>query len=281
MQRLVMRRSYVDTPGGQIHLRTMGHGPETVLMLHQTAASGAMYEQFAAAFLADPAHAERYSLMAPDTPGFGMSYRPADAYALASWAESMFHLLDACRIDRAHVLGHHTGGAIGIMMASARPERVLSLALIGGLALSDDERAAWHSRVRGMVLAADGTHLAAAWTQVGSIDGVPLAHPPSIELQHREVVDKLGAGVRWHEAYLAVFATNLGAELARTRMPALLICGTADVLHPYVPATLAARQGIQYVEVDAGAYVLDQHPAAVVEPYARFLSRAHMLEESI
>ncbi|NQX10886.1 alpha/beta hydrolase [Microbacteriaceae bacterium VKM Ac-2855] len=262
----MMRRSYADTPRGQVHLRRAGHGPETVLLLHQTAASSAMYEAFAAEFLA--AESAKYTLIAVDTPGFGMSFTPEDPYDLGDWADDLLAAVEG----PMHVLGHHTGASIAVAMAARAAERIASLTMIGATVLPDAERARWEAGVVGMQLADSGAHLSTAWWQVANIDGDPNAYPPSLALRQRETVDKLRAGSRWHEAYLTVFRTDVRALLASSTAPALLICGTADVLYPYVASTLAARDGITSVELDAGAYVLDQEPAAVVAPLLDFLA---------
>ncbi|UFS57967.1 alpha/beta fold hydrolase [Subtercola endophyticus] len=267
----MMRRSYIDTSGGQVHAREWGDGSELVLLLHQTAASSAMFELFAAE-LEQAAIGHAYRFLAIDTPGFGESFVPADAYSLAEWADTVLEVATAQRAHSFHVLGHHTGAAIAATVAATAPDRVTSLAMIGALGLLPDERERWSDSVHGMLLDEHGSHLLTAWQQVATIDGDPLAFPPSLELRQREVVDKLKAGVRWHEAYLTVFTTDVLGTLAQTSCPAVLFSGTADVLHPYVEATLQARPGIDYVELAAGAYVLDQQPALVAKPYIEFLA---------
>lgn len=267
----MMRRGYVDTAGGQVHVRLAGAGEELVLLLHQTAASSAMFERFAAAIEHSPLMAT-HRFIAIDTPGFGQSFTPRHPYSLTDWAETVLEVATAQGADSFHLLGHHTGAAVAVTVAAAAPERVRSLGMIGALGLTADERSAWHASVRGMRIDADGSHLAVAWHQVATIDSDPQDYPPDLDLRQREVVDKLSAGERWHEAYLAVFESDITALLADTGCPAILISGRADVLHPYVAATLAARPGISYLELDAGAYVLDQTPSLVADPYATFLS---------
>ncbi|MGU3583681.1 alpha/beta fold hydrolase [Rhodococcus sp. C26F] len=266
----MMYRIYVDTPCGQVHARTAGSGPEVVLLLHQTASSSEMYEAFAAKFLA-AGHGERYTLIAPDTPGFGMSFAPREQYALQWWADDMIALLDALGVQHAHLLGHHTGAAIAATIAARHPGRTASLAMVGAVAMSPEDRARWHAGVTAMTPAADGAHLLTAWEQVGTIDA-DLAFAPDVALRHREVVDKLRAGVRWHEAYLAVFSTDVGALLEAVAAPALLLCGTSDVLHPYVPETRRAIPHARYVPLEGGGYILDQDPATVLEHYIEFLT---------
>lgn len=267
-----MRRGYLDLADGQVHLRACGAGETLVLLLHQTAASSVMFERFAGELAAGPL-GDSHRFVALDTPGFGMSYRPAGPYDVAGWARVVLQAADALGADSLHLLGHHTGAAIAIAVAAAAPERVASLAMIGPLVLSAAERAEWEASVTGLVIDEAGSHLGTVWHQVASIDGDPLAYPPDLPLRQREAVDKLAAGERWHEAYLTVFRTDLGAALASTSCPAVLFSGVADVLHPYAAATLATRPGIEFHELAAGAYVLDQEPALVAGPYARFLER--------
>ncbi|RFA07439.1 hypothetical protein B7R21_14680 [Subtercola boreus] len=267
----MMRRGYVDTSAGQVHVRTAGTGEEVVLLLHQTAASSAMFESFVEALGGSPL--ATYRFVALDTPGFGSSYTPAAPYSFGEWADVVLDVASAVDAREFHLLGHHTGAAIAIAVAAADPGRVLSLGMIGGLVLSQDEAARWHASVHGMTVDDEGSHLGIAWQQVAAIDGDPDAYPPGLALRQREVVDKLGAGERWHEAYLAVFGADLGSQLAATGCPAVLFSGTADVLHPYAGATLAARPGIRYHELAAGAYVLDQQPQLVAGTYLDFLKQ--------
>jgi pimeloyl-ACP methyl ester carboxylesterase len=266
----MIQRGYVDTPEGQIHYRRAGSGPVAVLLLHQTAASSVMYEAFMAALLAERGD-DAFTLIAVDTPGFGQSYRPAAQYSLDAWSDAIASAMTGLGVARFHVVGHHTGASIGIVLASREPGRVESLTMVGAVAMSADEASARHGAVHGLVLDDEGSHLLEVWDAVNTIDGDPTAFPPAIELREREAVDKLTAGTRWHEAYLAVFGTDLIAPLAAVVCPILLICGWADVLFPYVATTSGANPGMTVVELDAGAYVLDQDPGLVVTPFLDFL----------
>jgi pimeloyl-ACP methyl ester carboxylesterase len=266
----MIQRGYVDTPEGQIHYRRAGSGPVTVLLLHQTAASSAMYEAFMTALIAERGE-DAFTLIALDTPGFGQSYRPAEQYSLEAWSDAVASAVTGLGVAGFHVVGHHTGASIGILLAAREPRRVQSLTMIGAVAMSAAEAAARHGAVRGLVLDDSGRHLIEVWEAVNSIDGDPEAHPPSIELREREAVDKLTAGTRWHEAYLAVFGTDLVSPLSRVGCPILLLCGRADVLFPYVATTRDANPGMTVVELDAGAYVLDQDPGLVVAPFLDFI----------
>jgi pimeloyl-ACP methyl ester carboxylesterase len=60
----------------------------------------------------------------------GRGERPDLPYTLAEMAQDAVGLLDALRIERAHVVGRSMGGMIAQIMASEHPVRVLSLTSI-------------------------------------------------------------------------------------------------------------------------------------------------------
>jgi pimeloyl-ACP methyl ester carboxylesterase len=52
-------------------------------------------------------------------------------YALADLADDAIGILDACRIDRAHLVGRSMGGGVALIAAADRPDRVRSLTFLG------------------------------------------------------------------------------------------------------------------------------------------------------
>ena len=108
----------------RISTMTLGSGPD-VLLLHGLGGTRASLLETAAAL------STRYTVHAPDLPGFGSSCKPAVGRYNAPWfADVMLGLLDALEIDHAHVVGNSMGGRIAIEMGLARPERVTALALL-------------------------------------------------------------------------------------------------------------------------------------------------------
>jgi pimeloyl-ACP methyl ester carboxylesterase len=73
-----------------------------------------------------------YRTIAPDLRGFGDSDKPAmvDAYGLLDHAADMTGVLDHLAVERAHVIGHDWGAALGWVLASFAPDRVASLAAL-------------------------------------------------------------------------------------------------------------------------------------------------------
>ena len=69
--------------------------------------------------------------IAIDLPGLGFAERPADAdYTWTGLGRWLLSAINALRLDRFHLLLHDIGGPIGFEVASAVPERVLSITLL-------------------------------------------------------------------------------------------------------------------------------------------------------
>ena len=69
--------------------------------------------------------AEEYRLLAIDLPGFGDSVKPvAAAYDPRFFAHTVRGFLDACGIERAHLIGNSMGGRVAFEVGFRYPERV-------------------------------------------------------------------------------------------------------------------------------------------------------------
>jgi len=73
------------------------------------------------------AYRDEFNVVIFDNRGTGKSDTPPGPYTVAQMADDTFKLLDALEIEACHVSGSSLGGAIGLQMAIARSERVLSL----------------------------------------------------------------------------------------------------------------------------------------------------------
>ena len=259
-----MRHGYADTAGGQVHYRESGGSGPVIVMLHQTASSSRMFEALAP-------HLDGYRVIALDTPGFGASDRLPGTPTVERYADALASAVDALGIGAHVLLGHHTGAAIATRWAADRPERVRALILFGALGMGAEERERWRAGIPVIRIEESGEHLRAAWERVAAIDAVPVRYAPDAELRHRETVDMLTAGPRWTEAYEAVFAQDYESALAAVRSPTLLVCGTDDILRPYVEATAALNALVETVIPPGGAYLPDQEPAAMAELISSFI----------
>jgi pimeloyl-ACP methyl ester carboxylesterase len=80
-----------------------------------------------------------YRVVAPDSPGFGGSDKPARGYTNADYARFVVALMDSLDVPDAVLVGHSMGGAIAAEVAIRFPQRVRGLALIGAAGLGTRE----------------------------------------------------------------------------------------------------------------------------------------------
>lgn len=73
-----------------------------------------------------------YRVIAPDLRGYGESDAPTEVadYAFPHLVGDIVGLLDACEVDRAHLVGHDWGGSIAWAISALSPDRVLSLTIL-------------------------------------------------------------------------------------------------------------------------------------------------------
>ncbi|MBM7787996.1 alpha/beta fold hydrolase [Tenggerimyces flavus] len=111
---------------GEVELayEVVGSG-EPVVLVH-----GGLIASFFAPLLGEPALTERFQLINYHRIGYGESSRAPGPVDLADQAEQTRGLLAHLGIDRAHVVGHSSGGLIALQLALQAPSLVASLALL-------------------------------------------------------------------------------------------------------------------------------------------------------
>jgi len=120
------------SPDGQLHylvddFTDPWRPSETILLLHGNAESGAAWYGWV------PSLARRFRVVRPDMRGFGQSTpMPRDfPWTLDIVIGDFVGLMDALGIERFHLVGAKIGGTIARAFAARRPERVLTLTLVG------------------------------------------------------------------------------------------------------------------------------------------------------
>ncbi len=92
----------------------------------------------------------RFTLIAPDLRGLGLSERTAAGYDKKTIAGDVRALIDQTAGGRAHVVGHDMGGKAAFMLAHLHPEHVEKLVLVDCLIPGTENMdalrgGAWHS----------------------------------------------------------------------------------------------------------------------------------------
>ena len=86
-----------------------------------------------------PQLSERFRVLAPDILGFGYTERPAGVrYGPGPWLEHLMGFLDALDLQRVSIVGNSFGGSLALALATAAPERVDRLVLMGSVGVPFD-----------------------------------------------------------------------------------------------------------------------------------------------
>jgi pimeloyl-ACP methyl ester carboxylesterase len=250
-----MRNGYVDGPGGQVHYREGGAG-EPLLLLHQTASSGQQYLTAFPHLVAGARH-----VVAMDVPGYGMSDLPPGEPNVEGYVEAALALLDALGIERAAVLGHHTGATIALHLAWAHPDRVSQLVLNGTPLYTDEERPGLLERLptEAPPIKEDGSHLLAPWKRRMGF----ATDSTRLDVVHRCVTETLSVRDHAWYAFKAVIPYPFDARLREIAIPTLLLTNTGDDIYRLTLRARDVRPDLPFVELDGGTHdIVDEQPEA-------------------
>ena len=119
---------HVFIHGHDIAYRREGTGP-AVLLLHGIAGSSRTWRDVF------PLLVDRFTVIAPDFMGHGLSEKPVGDYSLGAFASGIRDLLEVLDIERATVVGQSFGGGVAMQLAYQHPELCERLVLVdsGGL----------------------------------------------------------------------------------------------------------------------------------------------------
>jgi len=245
-----LKRSFVETKLGQVHVVEAGEGPGAPLvLLHQTPRS---VDEFAEV---QPLLARTRRTLAVDTPGYGCSDPVPGQPSVEQYAEAVIAALDARAIERAILVGHHTGAIIAVEMAAAFPRRVERVVLSGPVYTDAAGRAELLPFFKQWRTHADGSHLKDKWDRMYGW----LPNPP---LTQRITLDIFRAGETSEQGHFAVAAYRMEERLPLVRCPALLLFCARDPFtspkraEPFRRAFHPCRE----VSIDAGVFAANEKP---------------------
>ncbi|MFN2098483.1 alpha/beta fold hydrolase [Altererythrobacter sp. MF3-039] len=264
-------RRYIRGAFGQIHLRVAMPDPEKItapplVALHQTALSGRMFDHFL------PVMARDRMVIAPDTPGYGESDRPAERPPLEAYGDAILDALLREYGGPFDLLGYHTGAAIAADLA-ARRDMVRKTVLVSMPYFGDERRNGLVEQIdrpRGYndEYSEDGSHLPPMW------EGTFKARPEgqSWDDVARLVSEKQRAG-RWGGwALLSALEIDLTEKLQSIDKPVLVIA-PHDGLDPQSRAAAEVIPAAQLIELPDLAYGLfDATPERIADPARAFLN---------
>jgi len=225
----------------QVHYRRGGQGP-AVLLLHQSPQSSREMEPVIAAW------GNRFTLIAPDTPGYGCSQplrkagQPLQAASVDDFAVATMEFADALGLQRFGIYGYHTGASIGVALAQEFPGRVAAVAANGLVILTGPELAvALREYLPPLVPRWDGSHLAWLWARLReqaiffpwhdrrAATRMDFDVPPADRLQ-QGLQEFLAASDYYHVAYAAAFSGQAEHRLPALAVPLLVTASARDPL---------------------------------------------------
>ncbi len=214
-----MDRLFAD---GTVNAAQSGKGP-ALFLLHSLLSDRASFDAIV------PRLTQSYRLIVPELPGFGRS--PAVGGGLAGVADRMAEAVkDAAGGEDAIVLGNGYGGFIALQMAIRHPGLATRLILADcGAAFSEPGRQAF----RNMAAAAKAEGLQAV-TEVA----MRRLFAPEFQAQHPDLMrDRREAFLKtdpevFRDACMALAELDLRDELARVKVPVLVLVGEHDEATP-------------------------------------------------
>jgi pimeloyl-ACP methyl ester carboxylesterase len=231
----MIQRQFVRIGNRHVHYRHAGSGPPLIL-LHQSPQNSRMWLSMIARF------AGHYTVIAPDTPGFGYSDPLSGQPDIDGFARATLELADALGLEKFALFGMHTGGLIGMHTGWIAPQRLSALIVDGYALFNDAERA----RYTGKYLPPfeptwDGGHLRWLWSRMReqlyffpwcdpSVDCAIVLPPYTAAGTHEAAMDILDVGDNYRIGYGAAFAYTQRQRVAELACPSWLVYRTSDVL---------------------------------------------------
>jgi 3-oxoadipate enol-lactonase len=171
----------------------------------------------------------QHRVIAFDNPGSGKSSNVDAPTSMREMAEATLRLMDALKVDNAHVVGRSMGGAIAQQMALIAPDRLRTMVMAASFAKLDPVGTRWIESMRD-VLTWRGNW--AEWARVFSPTFVSTAFFNENRERMAMIERLVGDESRDKQSYVnlnnAVTAADNLDGLARIRCPVLIMAGRLD-----------------------------------------------------
>jgi len=263
MPQITIRKSYADTPDGQIHYAATGQG-KPVILLHQTPRSWDEYRDVL------PVLGRKYRALAMDTIGFGDSYRLKGEASIEVFARGVVQLMDALSIRQASIVGHHTGGVVAVEVAASYPARVENLILSSTpyVDAEDRERRKARPPIDEVEEKQDGSHLTELWQR-----RMPFYPKSKPDLLRRFVLDALKVWGDVEAGHRAVNTYRMEERAPLIQAPTLVLAGTDDPFsYPRMKPLSEHIPGSRIAEIKGGMVpMVDQMPEEFAKVVLDFL----------
>ncbi|MYF11441.1 MAG: alpha/beta hydrolase [Gammaproteobacteria bacterium] len=257
-------RVRVDGAELDLHYRVAGSGPP-LFALHPSP----LHSAFMAPLMARLA--DRATVIAPDTPGFGDSDPlPDPIHDLGPCVRAMKALRRALGLDRVGVYGSATGAQIAVEWAKSEPQALSGIMLDNAAAFDETER---RQILKGylpdVTPSPDGSHLARAW--LAAHDGT-LFFPWQVPAAENRIARSLGsaaamqvtalgylrAGPGYAAIYRAAFRNERVGRLAQVSIPLVILRWEGSILARWTGRLDTRAWGANVTMAHCGASLEDR-----------------------
>lgn len=235
---------YAQSNGCRIAYATHGPSNAPVLLLSNSiGTTRELWDAQVAPF------SSSFRVITYDTRGHGRSDQPPGEYSMADLGRDVLAIMDAERIDTAHICGISLGGLTAMWLGVHAPERLSGLVLANTAARVGSVES-WTERIA--LVRADGMEALAARAMQLWFSSVFRERDPGTVERFREML--AGCPV---DGYIGCCAALRDADfreaIAQIRCPTLVIAGTHDQATTLEAAEFLRAQvpGAQLVTVDA------------------------------
>lgn len=133
---MTVTNSKIPTGNFTTHCEHSGEGQaETILFLHGSGPGVTAWSNWQFAL---PVFDDKFHCLAPDLVGFGATDHPPEPPTgmrnwMRLWVDQCLALLEALKIEKAHLVGNSMGGAIALHLLMEAPERFGRVVLMGSI----------------------------------------------------------------------------------------------------------------------------------------------------
>lgn len=271
-----MDRHFIKVKDLDLHVRISGKGFPLVL-LHASPSSSAMFAPLAEVLKED------FSLIMPDTPGYGLSDLPQGPMEKMSDYMPIFHeLFASLGLKKFAIYGSATGAQLAIRYGLTYPREVEHIFLDNAAHFDTEQyEKIMESYFPDLRPTYDGSHITKMWNVVRDMfryfpwfmrdEQFRLNIPPlPAAVYHRVAMDFLQAGENYSRAYMAAFAHERVENVKALKVPATVFKHNASIVLPYI------KQLIHHPDFPEKISVIET-PAAPAERNARMKER--MIEQ--
>lgn len=276
----------VDTGGVRLHAVVGGEGRPLLLL------GGWPQNWFAWRYLMLPL-SKRFTVIAVDPRGVGLSDKPVDGYDADSLAADMFALMDALGHQRFAMVGYDIGAWTGYAMAADHPERIeriaLGEAIVPGLSpspplLSDDRRTSdflWHfnfNRALGinerLVEGREDLYFGYQFaTKAGTPDAVPAYAREFYIEQLRRMPGALRASFDYYRAIDQSIPLYRRRTATKLRLPVLAFAGALACGDMVERELRSVADAVESVIIPlCGHYPAEEQPEALLAAFEAFFA---------